>query len=236
MAWLQLSTPALPARHGALWAVWAALREPLRGGLFGGVFGGLFGAGRGAPAASGAEAPAPHGTRQGQATPLLEATIDALPPSSPLARPLPAAPQYSVDTGAFSALYFVSRRPATELPCLDWLAAQGQVFRSLPSLGPASALWAAPAEALVLVDLDLLGGIALCAPALMALRLKRPDLCVIVLSEEVASHDFGLERLALADVTLRLPCAPASFEFALGEAPINNAAWNERLASLTGEA
>lgn len=75
-----------------------------------------------------------------------------------------------------------------------------------------------------------MGGITAIASDLMALRLKRPDLIVILMSNEFERHDFGQERLALCDISLRLPCTFAALELALVEAEINNWAWFERLS------
>lgn len=124
----------------------------------------------------------------------------------------------------------LSRRAGEGLACLDWLADHALLFRRIAGLHPTSPIWSAPRGALLLVDLDTLGGITELVDPLMRLRIRRPDLSVILLSEEVGAHDFGTDRLAIADVTLRLPCAFASFEFALAEAPINTALWQERLS------
>ena len=129
---------------------------------------------------------------------------------------------------------YLSRRRGIDLPCLDWIAENDMPFRRIATLSPQGPVWSAPRGVLLLVDLDTLGGVAAIAADLMRLREGRPDIAVVLLSEEVSSHDFGLERLALADVTLRLPCAFASFEFALTEAPINNAVWQERQAAPRG--
>lgn len=133
-----------------------------------------------------------------------------------------------------SLVMYLSRRRGIDLPCLDWIAEHDMPFRRIATLSPQGPVWSAPRGVLLLVDLDTLGGVAAIAADLMRLREGRPDIAVVLLSEEVSGHDFGLERLALADVTLRLPCAFASFEFALTEAPINNAVWQERQAAPRG--
>ncbi|PTV97629.1 hypothetical protein C8J27_101746 [Rhodobacter aestuarii] len=142
-----------------------------------------------------------------------------------------AAPKFhAVDADEISLVLLLSRRAGSELPCIEWISEHGLPFRRIAALQPTSPIWSAPHGALLLVDLDTLGGVAVMAESLMRLREGRPDISIVLLSEEVAGHDFGLERLALADITLRLPCAFASFEFALAEAPINNAIWQERMA------
>lgn len=60
---------------------------------------------------------------------------------------------------------------------------------------------------------------------LVSLREERPNLTVVVVSKGVKRDDFSLERLAMCDVTLRLPAGPEDLEFALQEARINNRVW-----------
>lgn len=157
-------------------------------------------------------------------------------PVQPVARrfsPVAAVPQFHApDMEGIGAVYFVSDRRSGKLVCLDWLHDHGVPFQRVSKLAPASEVWLAPADAVVLVDIDPLGGIAKMVEPLMKLRLHRPDLTVILLTEEAESHDFGLERLALCDVTLRVPCSYAAFEFAIVEAPINNRAWQERMENI----
>lgn len=153
----------------------------------------------------------------------------AAPTGSATAPVAGAARFYGLDADSISVVYVLSHRGGAGLACLDWLADHGLPFRRIGALHPTAPVWSAPQGALLLVDLDTLGGISEMTEPLMRLRLGRPDIAVVLLSEEVETHDFGTERLVLADITLRLPCAFASFEFALVEAPINNAAWQERL-------
>ena len=133
-----------------------------------------------------------------------------------------------------SLVMYLSRRNGIDLPCLDWIAEHDMPFRRIATLTLQGPVWSAPRGVMLLVDLDTVGGVAAIAGDLMRLRAGRPDIAVVLLSEEVSGHDFGLERLALADVTLRLPCAFSSFELALTEAPINNAVWQERQAPPRG--
>ncbi len=113
--------------------------------------------------------------------------------------------------------------------CLNWLTAQGATLLRSASLDADEPIWTAPRGAQVLIDLDGLGGITARCTDLMRLRLRRPDLVVILLSGEFQRHDFGQERLALGDVSLRIPCSFTALELALAEAEINNWAWAERL-------
>ncbi|SDF29932.1 hypothetical protein PUH89_11470 [Rhodobacter capsulatus] len=220
---VRLRTALSPAPSAPGWpaAVIAAADQPLgTAGIAPGI--GLQRIGRAAAAA-----PARH----------RYATAPAIAPTAALRgfAPVPvavapaAARFYGLDEDAVSVVYVLSHRSGAGLSCLDWLADHGLPFRRIGALHPTAPVWSAPQGALLLVDLDTLGGISEMTEPLMRLRLGRPDIAVVLLSEEVETHDFGTERLVLADITLRLPCAFASFEFALVEAPINNAAWQERL-------
>lgn len=151
----------------------------------------------------------------------------------PAPRPTrPTTQFHAVAVEQIPLVLVLSRRSGTPLTCFEWLNDHDLPFRRIAALHPTSPIWSAPRDALLIVDLDTLGGVTAVAEGLMRLRQGRPDISIVLLSEEVAGHDFGLERLALADVTLRLPCAFASFEFALAEAPINNAIWQERVAEM----
>lgn len=114
-------------------------------------------------------------------------------------------------------------------PCLGHLSAHLAGVIRAQGFTPDDPLWTAPHRSYLLVDLDAMGGIARIAPDLMALRRDRPDLIVLLLSAEFERHDYGQERLALCDVSLRQPCTFAALELALLEGEINNWAWHERL-------
>lgn len=117
-------------------------------------------------------------------------------------------------------------------PCLDWLSGHVSGLVSAKGFAADDPVWTAPRSSYLLIDLEAMGGIAGIALDLMALRHKRPDLIVILLSAEFERHDYSQERLALCDVSLRYPCTFAALELALVEAEINNWAWYERLAEL----
>jgi hypothetical protein len=77
----------------------------------------------------------------------------------------------------------------------------------------------------MIVDLDSCGSLVQVVDALITLREERPNLIVVALSKQVKRDDFSLERLAMCDVTLRLPATPEALEFALQEAQVNNRVW-----------
>lgn len=85
----------------------------------------------------------------------------------------------------------------------------------------------------VIIDLEAAGGITSAYPALRAFRDRHPDIPVILLSDEFSTDDFGTDRLALCDVSLRIPFSFASFGFALREAEVNNTVWQQRQIELS---
>ena len=85
----------------------------------------------------------------------------------------------------------------------------------------------------MIIDLEAAGGITSAYPALRAFRDRHPDIPVILLSDEFSTDDFGTDRLALCDVSLRIPFSFASFGFALREAEVNNTVWQQRQIELS---
>ena len=77
----------------------------------------------------------------------------------------------------------------------------------------------------LIVDIDTFDDLVRAIDVLVQLREQRPNLMVILLSEQVRRDDFSLERLPLCDVTLRYPLEPADLAFALEEAAVNNRVW-----------
>jgi len=85
----------------------------------------------------------------------------------------------------------------------------------------------------VMVDIDALGGIVVAYDGLRLLRNQRPNLPVIVVSEDLSANDFSLERLPLCDASLRAPVAYSALEYALTESrEVNNPAWVARLKEM----
>ncbi len=85
----------------------------------------------------------------------------------------------------------------------------------------------------VMIDLDAFGSVMRAYDYLHDLRQRRPDLPVILVSEDFSSNDFSTERLPLCDASLRAPVVFSALEFALSEAlDVNNPQWVERLKAL----
>ena len=88
------------------------------------------------------------------------------------------------------------------------------------------------AASLVIVSIDAFGGIAATIDQLFRLRDCAPHLPLIVMTSDVEGSDFTTERLAMCDVTLKMPAGAAALREALKEAKANNAVWQARLADL----
>ena len=82
---------------------------------------------------------------------------------------------------------------------------------------------------LVIIDLETAGGIASAYSDLRKFRDQHAQIPVILLSHEYAGDDFGTDRLALCDISLRAPFSFQALNFALHEAEVNNAVWQKRL-------
>lgn len=116
-----------------------------------------------------------------------------------------------------------------------WLASNCLHTRSLANLAQAGGVIEAGIHqvGLVVVDLDSCGGIAEVVGSLMTFRDKFVDIPLVFMSSESLSDDFSTERLAIADVTLRVPVSVSRLDLALAEAQINNQVWQSRnLAAL----
>ncbi len=89
-----------------------------------------------------------------------------------------------------------------------------------------------PADwSLIVVNLDDYGGITRTVDGLLSLRRKAPAIPVILLTSEILFDDYSLERLPIADATLRMPTMLPNFEIGLAEAPVNNLEWQRRIGT-----
>ncbi len=80
----------------------------------------------------------------------------------------------------------------------------------------------------IIIQIDDFGGIATAIDAVLLLRLAAKETPVILASADVAGDDMSAERLALCDVTLKLPVSASRFGAALSEAGLNNMVWHLR--------
>ena len=67
---------------------------------------------------------------------------------------------------------------------------------------------------------------------LRRLRVRAPNLPVVLISENFRTHDLAQERLCITDVSLRGPMTPGLMRIAISAAAENNLAWRKRRRSL----
>ncbi len=67
---------------------------------------------------------------------------------------------------------------------------------------------------------------------LRRLRIRSPNLPVVLISEKFRTHDLTQERLCITDVSLRGPMSAGLLRIAVSAAAQNNAAWRKRRRSL----
>lgn len=65
--------------------------------------------------------------------------------------------------------------------------------------------------------------------ALLEFRKIRPEVIVVLVSEEVKQHDFGTDRLRVCDVTIKGPVDAAILSLGVSEALLNNAKWRAKI-------
>jgi hypothetical protein len=84
-------------------------------------------------------------------------------------------------------------------------------------------------RAILVADLDRAGNFSAALDALNRLRRRKPQYPVILLSSAFAEDDFSLSRLAISDISLKLPIScKLSLEQVLKAALSNNDAWQDR--------
>lgn len=88
----------------------------------------------------------------------------------------------------------------------------------------------------IMINLDDLGGIYDAYDSLIDLRLRFPELPVILVSRSFAVDDMDLERIWLCDVSLRAPVTFKALELAMTVSTQNNAVWQARCAARAGAA
>ncbi|MDO9640614.1 MAG: hypothetical protein Q7J44_18920 [Pseudotabrizicola sp.] len=112
----------------------------------------------------------------------------------------------------------------------EWISAASVQTMRLTDLPDASRVAAnTQSVGLIIVDLDGCGGIAVAASDLITFRLEHHEIPLILISSESACDEFGSERLAIADVTLRFPLSISRFDLALAKVEMNNLEWQHRV-------
>lgn len=143
---------------------------------------------------------------------------------------------HALDLDLEQSIYVVASDSPFMQTVLGWLVWQGGETVTCRSVSPRDRLWYAPEGSYALIDVDALGGIVEACDDILRLRKHRPDIMIILLSHDFLRHEFGKERLPLADACLRLPCSFANLELAMVEAELNNQAWQLRVEDLGADA
>lgn len=134
-------------------------------------------------------------------------------------------------------IYFVSNDPLDGSLLFEYVRTNG---REIVPLGASlfrkfySEILAIRLGALV-ICIDDFGGIAPIYGRLRDIRDFRPKLPVIIMSKIFKSDDLTQERLAICDISIKLPLSPENFEQYFSKAIINNRAWANRLAEMQSE-
>lgn len=76
---------------------------------------------------------------------------------------------------------------------------------------------------IALIDIECLGGISRSYDLLRGIRDQFPRIAIVIYSDRTTAHDFGTERSAICDATLKRPFTQRDLETAIVSACINNA-------------
>lgn len=115
-----------------------------------------------------------------------------------------------------------------------WLGAACTSVKRISTLQSASSIILQTGKVgLLVLDLEGCGGIAKIATTLLKFRKEYPEIPVIMIDNEGFGDDFSVERLALADVTLRTPISLPRLDLAMAESQVNNQVWQDRLRSMS---
>jgi hypothetical protein len=121
-------------------------------------------------------------------------------------------------------------RPGPLDPLLDWLAEKGAKIVHVP-LRRLPLDWFdtfAGSHDVALVDADFLGDEGAMIDFGMRLRRFSPAMPVIMASRRVTTSDFSTERMAICDVTLRMPVTRGDLLEAMSAAMENHHYWMEQ--------
>lgn len=121
-------------------------------------------------------------------------------------------------------------RPGPLDPLLDWLAEKGAQITHVP-LRRLPLDWFdsyADSHDVAFVDADFLGDEGAMIDFGMRLRRFSPGMPVIMASRRVTASDFSTERMAICDVTLRMPVTRGDLLEAMSAALENHSYWMEK--------
>jgi hypothetical protein len=87
----------------------------------------------------------------------------------------------------------------------------------------------------LIISIDDFDGIGSIFEKLRNFRTYRPSVPVILVSRNFKADDLSQERLAICDVSVKLPLSPDKIERYLATASINNKEWVKRLVEIESE-
>lgn len=134
--------------------------------------------------------------------------------------------------------HLISRAPASRLGLFEGASFGTVMVEQTADLVSAVRVLASRRSgcSLVLVNFDDFSGDSIVIDLLRRLRVRLPNLPVILLSRYFRADDLSQERLAIADVSLVAPVTDfARIGAALDAAVANNVAWRKRRRSLMAE-
>lgn len=115
----------------------------------------------------------------------------------------------------------------------SWLGRAGFSVTAQPTLDEMIDELAADPDntGIVFVEIESLGGITQTIEALLEIRKIAPAVTLVLLSEKATVSEFGTERLAICDATVKSPIGWKSLVEALEQAKTNNKIWQDRRLS-----
>ncbi|SPJ27084.1 hypothetical protein [Falsiruegeria mediterranea] len=104
------------------------------------------------------------------------------------------------------------------------VATTSSISLALDSIAESTQSWG-----LLVVYADEIADIHEVVEALLLVRSVSSELPIILLSASFSGHEFGVERRAICDVSLKAPASFTSFRLAVSQAVSNNRLYNERV-------
>lgn len=128
----------------------------------------------------------------------------------------------------------VSRRPLGEQGLEEAYPADGVTLEAIHDLASAVRVLAARRSGfnIAFIMYDDFSQHTATIDLLRRLRIRSPNLAVVLISEAFHMHDLSRERLCITDVSLRGPMTPGLMRIAISAAAENNLAWRKRRRSL----
>ncbi len=145
-------------------------------------------------------------------------------------QPAPALTTDATHARRSAHIVVFCQRPGPLDPLLDWLAEKGARITHMP-LRRLPLDWFdthADSHDVAFVDADYLGDEGAMIDFGMRLRRFCPGMPIIMATRRVTTSDYSTERMAICDVTLRMPVTRGDLLEALSAALENHSLWMEK--------